>query len=190
MTSTTQRVMPSELRVRPVTGDDHEELRAVLSADRIREMADSGIDETYEAAADGSIALIVQGVARAWFVELPGHGTLSVQTYTPFGIPGVWGGDVINGALAGTVGRKGVGTAAMAAVMDELFAAPDVHRLMGFVAVTNVPSLRMCDRLGFTREGTARQMLPHGEGHVDAVVMGLLRGEWRGSAAIEKEMSA
>ncbi|WP_166354528.1 GNAT family N-acetyltransferase [Phytoactinopolyspora limicola] len=188
MTTTVSRVLPSELAVRPITETDQDVVDAFLSADRIGEMADSGFTAADDETRQHIVSFISAGTARGWFVELSGYGPLCIQLYMPFGIPGVWSGDVINGVEAARVGRRGVGTACMAVVLDELFGGPDVHRLMGFVSVTNEPSLRMCDRLGFTREGIARDQMPSPDGRVDAVMMGLLRDEWQGAAAIERRL--
>ncbi|MBK1787992.1 GNAT family N-acetyltransferase [Prauserella cavernicola] len=188
MTSTMSRLLPSELVVREISERDQDIVDEFLSAERISSMSDSGFTEADDETRQHVISYISAGIARGWFVELPGHGPLCLQLYMPFGVPGVWSGDVINGPGASGVGRPGVGTACMAAVLDALFAGDDVHRLMGFVSVTNVPSLRMCDRLGFTREGLVREQMPSPDGRVDAVVMGLLSREWRGAAAIEEQL--
>lgn len=193
ITRRSARLMPSELVVRRIREDDQDLVDSFLSDERLRAMEESGFTEADESTRRDLLPLVLEGIARGWFVELPGTGPLSIQIYMPFGIPGVWSGDVINGPLAGSVGRRGVGTASMAVVLDALFAEPDVHRLMGFVSVTNEASLRMVDRLGFTREGVARQIMPSPSsptGRLDAVVMGLLRSEWQGAAAIERSLGS
>ena len=185
------RLLPSELVVRPIVEGDQALIDSFLSNERLREMEESGFTESEGVTRRDVLPLVLEGIARGWFVELPGSGPLCIQIYMPFGVPGVWSGEVINGPLAGGVGRRGVGTASMAVVLDALFADPAVHRLMGFVAVTNEASLRMVDRLGFTREGVARQLIPSPTsptGRLDAVVMGLLRSEWQGAAAVERSL--
>jgi RimJ/RimL family protein N-acetyltransferase len=52
----------------------------------------------------------------------------------------------------GSQGR-GIATEALTAVLDELFAARGMHRVVAQVDDRNVPVQRLLDRLGFRREG-------------------------------------
>jgi RimJ/RimL family protein N-acetyltransferase len=52
----------------------------------------------------------------------------------------------------GSQGR-GIATEALTAVLDELFAAHGMHRVVAQVDDRNVPVQRLLDRLGFRREG-------------------------------------
>lgn len=50
------------------------------------------------------------------------------------------------------------------------------QRITSIIAVSNERSIRLCEGLGFTREGTMRRMMP---GNEDAFVYGLLADECR-----------
>ncbi|AZM57354.1 GNAT family protein [Streptomyces sp. NPDC005900] len=191
MTGQKRRLLPSELTVRPATVGDQSLLDTFISNERIAEMAESGFTASDENTRTQVLPLIEQGLIKGWFVELPGHGALSVQIYAPTGTPGVWSGDTINAPDVDGLPFRWIGTACMAVTLDALFADEEVYRLCGHVAVTNPPSLAMCDRLGFTREGIAREHMPVGPGRrADAVVMGMLRREWQGAATLEKLATA
>lgn len=191
MIQETRRLLPSELVLRKATSADQPLMDSFLSDERIAEMSDSGFTQADRQTREQVLALVDQGMIKGWIVELPGHGPLSAQIYAPAGTPGVWSGDTLNAPDLGRLGLRWIGTAAMALTLDELFKDPEVYRLTGYVAVTNHPSLSMCDRLGFTREGLAREHMPHASGsRVDAVVMGMLRHEWMGADALEKQATA
>ncbi|WP_328708581.1 GNAT family protein [Microbispora hainanensis] len=190
-TPTSRRLLPSDLTIRSITSDDQELVDSFIGPERIAEMKDSGFTESDEVTTRQLISLVSAGVLRGWFVTLPGHGALSIQTYAPTGVAGVWSGECVTAPEAATLGFRGVGTACMALAMDALFDDPQVHRLMGYVAVTNTASLRMCERLGFRREGLAREQMPIGDGkRSDAAIMAILRREWEGAATIEKKLIA
>lgn len=190
MSKSMRRVLPSELVIREATSADQPLLDSFLSDGRIDEMGDSGYSETDKQTREQTLPLIDQGLIKGWIVELPGHGPLSVQLYVPDGIPGVWSGDTVNGPDLGRLQLRWIGTASFAVTLDEFFKDPEVYRLNGHVAVTNPPSLAMCDRLGFTREGIARGYFPHPtNGRIDAVRMSLIRHEWVGAAEIESQVA-
>jgi RimJ/RimL family protein N-acetyltransferase len=191
MTTVPRRLLPSELTIRPIAADDQDLVDAFIGPERLREMQSSGFAESDEATTRQLIELVGAGVLKGWFVALPEQRPLSIQTYAPTGIDGVWSGECVTAPWAAQLGLRGVGTACMALAMDALFADPTVHRLMGYVAVANHPSLQMCERLGFTREGIAREQMPIGGGRrSDAVIMGILRREWQGASGVERQLAA
>ncbi|MGV9882250.1 GNAT family N-acetyltransferase [Streptomyces sp. NPDC003006] len=190
MASQKRRLLPSELVARPATTNDQLLLDKFISNERIEEMAESGFTGTDEIIRDQVLPLIDQGLIKGWFIELPSHGPLSIQLYAPTGTSGVWSGETINAPGHGDLPFRWIGTACMAVALDALFADKEVYRLSGHVAVTNPASLAMCDRLGFVREGIAREHMPVGpELRADAIVMAMLRGEWQGAAALEKQVT-
>ncbi|MGV2920128.1 GNAT family N-acetyltransferase [Streptomyces alfalfae] len=191
MTGTESRMLPSELKIRPTTLSDQHLVEEIFSDERLAAMGDTAFPQGYEQAREQLLALMEQGVMKGWFVELPGFGVLSAQFYAPSGFEGTWSGDTVTAPGVETLGRRGIGTACMALALDALFADESVHRLAGQVAVINPAALAMCDRMGFQREGLARSHMatPAGK-RVDAVMVGLLRSEWAGAAAVEQRLLA
>ncbi|MFJ9008626.1 GNAT family N-acetyltransferase [Streptomyces canus] len=191
MSGTKPRLLPSELKARPATPADQSLVDEIFSDERLADMGDAAFPQSYEQAREQLLPLMEQGVMKGWFIELPGFGVLSAQFYAPTGFGGTWSGDTVNTPAAGTLGRRGTGTACMAVALDALFADESVRRLSGQVAVINPAALAVCGRMGFTREGLARSHMvtPAGE-RVDAVMMGLLREEWAGAAAVERQLLA
>ncbi|QUI34609.1 GNAT family N-acetyltransferase [Streptomyces alfalfae] len=191
MSGTESRMLPSELKIRPTTLSDQHLVEEIFSDERLAAMGDTAFPQGYEQAREQLLALMEQGVMKGWFVELPGFGVLSAQFYAPSGFEGTWSGDTVTAPGVETLGRRGIGTACMALALDALFADESVHRLAGQVAVINPAALAMCDRMGFQREGLARSHMatPAGK-RVDAVMVGLLRSEWAGAAAVEQRLLA
>jgi len=77
--------------------------------------------------------------------------------------------------LPGGRGR-GVATRAVRTLADHVH-ANGVRRLEAVVRPENEPSIRVLERLGFTREGRLRQLLRYRDDRVDALLYSLLAGE-------------
>ncbi|HEX5709681.1 MAG TPA: GNAT family protein [Pyrinomonadaceae bacterium] len=73
---------------------------------------------------------------------------------------------------------RGLGTRAVALLVDKLFGETDLERLYALVATENTPSRRLLERLGFRSEGVMREHYVIQGARVDEVVYGLLRREW------------
>jgi ribosomal-protein-alanine N-acetyltransferase len=54
--------------------------------------------------------------------------------------------------------RQGFATEGVEAVVGHAFASLSIHRLEALVALDNAPSQRVVEKLGFTREGVAREV--------------------------------
>jgi hypothetical protein len=189
MSQRRERLLPSQLTLRHAVLEDQSLVNWFLSEERVRQLGMSGFTESDDETRQQVLALVDQGLIKGWVVEMKEFGPLSLQLYAPTGTPGVWSGDILNAPSLEHVPYHGIGTACFAAALDAVFADPCVIRICGHVSVTNPPSLGMCDRLGLTREGVARQHMPMRDGtRVDAVVMAILRSEWRGSVLFEKEV--
>ena len=78
---------------------------------------------------------------------------------------------------AGYEGR-GIATQSVRAVLRFAFDALDLNRVELKCATGNGASVRLAERLGFTREGVLRQAEYLEEGFVDLYVFGLLRAEF------------
>ena len=75
--------------------------------------------------------------------------------------------------------RKGLARDAVATLISFAFERMDLHRLEADVDPRNTRSLRLLERLGFQREGCLRERY-HLNGELqDAVLLGLLRPEWK-----------
>jgi RimJ/RimL family protein N-acetyltransferase len=84
-------------------------------------------------------------------------------------------------ALARKAWGRGLGLRAVDTVLRFAFESLRVHRVEADADPRNERSLRLLERLNFQREGLLRERY-HVSGEVqDAVVLGLLRSEWRGS---------
>lgn len=82
-------------------------------------------------------------------------------------------------ALRQTYWGHGLGSEAVGAVLDFAFETMRMHRIEADVDPRNDRSLRLLERFGFEREGLLRERYYlHGE-RQDAVLMGLLRANWR-----------
>jgi RimJ/RimL family protein N-acetyltransferase len=85
-------------------------------------------------------------------------------------------------ALGRAFWGRGYMAAALPAVIEFTFGQLGLQRLSADVDPRNAPSIRALERLGFRREGVLREhYLVQGEPQ-DAIVYGLLRREWLGSA--------
>jgi ribosomal-protein-alanine N-acetyltransferase len=73
---------------------------------------------------------------------------------------------------------RGHGTRAVALLVEKLFGETRLHRVYATVSVENDASIRLLERLGFTREGVMREHYLIQGRRVDEVIYGLLRPEW------------
>lgn len=82
--------------------------------------------------------------------------------------------------LAADAQGRGIATRAVRALVQECFGPMGLHRVEIRVAPDNARSLAIARWLGFTEEGTLRQVERMGEGWLDLVVLSCLAHEWRG----------
>ncbi len=73
---------------------------------------------------------------------------------------------------------QGLATRACHAVIDDLFTARGMHRVVINVHPDNVRSRRVPERLGFRQEGVLRGVVRHDHGFDDWVVYAMLEDEW------------
>lgn len=74
---------------------------------------------------------------------------------------------------------KGFGTEACQIGLRYAFEELNLHRITGSVFSYNTASLRMCEKLGFVREGAYREFLERGGQRYDMILLGMLRPEWQ-----------
>ena len=128
----------------PVTGDTIEH---VLAHDLRGRPAGAGWPSTESAFALGFIA--VGGLT--WLVaDETGHVVGELGTKGP---PDPAGCVEIGYGLAGSSRGRGLGTRAVAALVDWLLHSPGVTTLVAHVAADNHPSRRLLERLGFSADG-------------------------------------
>jgi len=72
----------------------------------------------------------------------------------------------------------GYGREAVGLLVDHVLRAVSVERVGATCDVTNEPSFRLLEGLGFRREGTLRSALFHHSAWHDVFVYGITRGEW------------
>ena len=126
---------------------------------------------------DGGVELLVVPKDGEFADEPVGSVSLAPikqpDGYANFGVwlhPDVWG--------------NGYALAAGAHLLDYGFDSHRLHRVSATVAGGNDASQRLCERLGFTHEGAAREAWFLDGEHVDAVHYGLLEREWDGVGAL------
>ena len=79
---------------------------------------------------------------------------------------------------------KGLATEAARALVDLAFESYPLHRLFAQLDPRNGPSVRLCERLGMTREAHFRRDFPEKDGTWgDTGIHGLLREEWEAARA-------
>jgi len=85
------------------------------------------------------------------------------------------------GILVGEPAFRGKGYAmeAAALLLDMAFGPLGLHRVYLHVFPENVAAIRLYERVGFVKEGCLRQHVKKGGALRDAMVMGLLSGEWK-----------
>ena len=74
---------------------------------------------------------------------------------------------------------KGYGTEALRLGLDFAFNNLNLHRLALGVFAFNEPAIRLYQRLGFTHEGTERELVFRDGRRHDLLVFGMLAREWR-----------
>lgn len=80
--------------------------------------------------------------------------------------------------LAEAFQGRGHVTRTVALLVDKLFRETDLHRVFATVSVENAASIRLLERLGFTREGLMREHYLIQGRRIDEVIFGVLRHEW------------
>jgi RimJ/RimL family protein N-acetyltransferase len=82
-------------------------------------------------------------------------------------------------ALVAEARGKGIGTAAIAQIVEFAFVRGNLRRLHLQLIASNVGALRAYEKAGFLIEGRQREHAWVRGRYEDIIVMGLLRSEWR-----------
>ncbi|RJL33527.1 GNAT family N-acetyltransferase [Bailinhaonella thermotolerans] len=118
---------------------------------------------------------------RAWTLTCDGGepvGHITLRTDTP-GWTGRVGLVIVDPAERG----KGHAEAMVRHVVDHAFGELGLHRVELGVYVQNAGAIRVYERLGFVREGLAREVAHAGGEWWSAYEMSVLAGEWKSPAA-------
>lgn len=76
---------------------------------------------------------------------------------------------------------KGLMSEAIAPIIQYGFEKMQLHRIEAFIGPDNTPSLKLVEKLGFTKEGHLRQHFCKDEIMEDSVVLSLLKQEYENS---------
>lgn len=111
-----------------------------------------------------------------WLVDLRGEPVGTVAVMSPS-----WhmGYAEIGYMLSEAHQGRGLGTRAVALLIDKLLRETDLHRIYAMICPENTASIRLVERLGFVREGMMREHYLIQGRRVDEVIYGLLRREWQ-----------
>jgi [ribosomal protein S5]-alanine N-acetyltransferase len=115
-----------------------------------------------------------------WMVELDGHiiGTVAARELSRF-----QGRVEIGYMLSSAYHGRGLGTRAVAMVLERLFEWPFLHRVWLTTAADNLASQGLARKHGFTLEGVMREHYLIDGQRKDQQVWGLLRSEWEARRA-------
>jgi ribosomal-protein-serine acetyltransferase len=105
--------------------------------------------------------------------RLAGGVGVTIGPFNVAGDIGYWVAEAFEG--------RGLVTSACRAFIDFGFTDAGLHRIVIRAAPDNVRSRAIAERLGFTREGVAREEGLSADGFHDLVVYGLLAHEWPSS---------
>ena len=142
-------IVTPRLSLRPARPDDLEGLHAVLSDPRATLWWSTPPHQTIEQTAAWLDAMMANGPDHPDFVvELDGRvvGKAGFHVLPDVGYilhPDVWG--------------RGLATEAVAAAIDHVFATTDLETLTADVDPDNAASIRLLERLGFVRTGSAER---------------------------------
>lgn len=77
-----------------------------------------------------------------------------------------------------SAGQKGLMTEAVAAIIDHGFTHMGLNRIEAMAGPANIPSLKILNYFGFSREGLLRSHFFKNGKMEDSAVFGLLKSEW------------
>jgi ribosomal-protein-alanine N-acetyltransferase len=170
----------SSIRLRPLRLDDAEIMhgwRRESTINRFNPLDDLSIDALAERLSkEGHDLSNRECTSFRWMVEKGGEAVGSVAISS---VAWRMGYAEIGYLMGESQHGKGLGTSAVNLLVNKVFAESSLRRLIATISVENVPSWRLVERLGFTREGTLRQhYVVQGRPVDEYCCYGLLRSEW------------
>jgi ribosomal-protein-alanine N-acetyltransferase len=174
------------LHLREITMDDAEWFLAHFSTPEIvwgqGHPAPGGIEDAREQLARYIVDLFAQGRGLRWGIVLEGADALigSAGLYD-------WDREIGSAELGYDLDPRhwgrGIMTEALRAILGFAFEVMRLDRVQALAMPRNERSLRLVERLGFTREGVLRHHGHDETGAVcDDVILSLLRDEWGATA--------
>lgn len=110
-----------------------------------------------------------------WFIEAGGEPVGSVSLKN---ISRQMGLAEIGYGVAEAHQGRGIATRAVRLLVDKVFRETSLRKIIALVHDQNVPSCRLLERLGFTREGLLREHYVIEGVPVNEILFGLLSKEW------------
>lgn len=164
------QIVTSRLTLRFARPDDLEAMHAVLSDPRAVQWWSSPPHETLDQTRDWLEAMIAgSGPGLDFVIEFEGRVVGKAGFFAPPDVgyilhPDVWG--------------RGLATEAVGAVLDRLFEATDHPMVTADVDPDNAASIRLLEKLGFLRTGSAENTWNIGGVWKDSVFYALSREAW------------
>ena len=163
-------IVTPRLTLRFASCDDLEEMHAVLSDARAMQWWSSPPHETLDQTRDWLEAMIAgSGPGLDFVIEFEGRVVGKAGFFTP---PDV--GYILHRDVWG----RGLATEAVGAVLDRLFETTDHAMAKADVDPANVASIRLLEKLGFLRTGSAENTWNIGGAWKDSVFYALSREAW------------
>jgi RimJ/RimL family protein N-acetyltransferase len=176
------------LRLRTIEADDVPALYAVFSDPRVmRYWSSAPLQELAEAAALQAeiVALMRADTLYQWGIERHDADGL-IGTVTLYRLDLAHRRSELGFALGSAQWGRGFATEAVGAVIAHAFDGRGLHRLEADADPRNDASLHVLEKLGFRREGLARERYQlYGELQ-DSVLLGLLAPEWRARRGVRR----
>ena len=169
------------LRLRPLAESDVAEVFAVFSDPVVMRYWDGPLMKTLQDAMQ-YIDHIHHGFRRRDFFQwgiADSSTDAIIGTCTLIHISAIHQRAEIGFALHQTQWGKGFGTETVRAILEFAFGTLKLHRIEADVDPRNDRSLHLLERLGFEREGCLRERYFLNGERQDAVMMGLLRANWK-----------
>lgn len=169
------------VRMVPVTVELADELHAVVEANRAHLAAwlPWARDQRHEdgrAFLENCVARMAADRALVFAIYVDGRlaGIIDLQ-----GIDRVAGDATIGYWLAGIHTRQGIVTTCAARLLDLCFTELGLRRVQLRAEPRNRSSRRVAERLGFTLEGTLREVAPFHDRWIDLCLYSMLAHEWQ-----------
>lgn len=165
-------IRTGRLLLRPARSDDLDAVHAVLSHPEAMRWWSTTAHEDIEQSQAWLEAMIANTAAGAadFVVEYEGRVV---------GKAGCWKAPEVGYILHPDVWGRGLGTEALGAVIDHVFATTELGGLTADVDPNNAASIRLLERLGFVRTGAAKATWHVGGQWMDSLYYGLERSRWQ-----------
>jgi len=163
-------ILTPRLTLRSARADDLAAMHAVLSDPRATRWWSTPPHETLEQTRDWLDSMIAHGPDNPDFV-IERDGVV-------IGKAGFWKLPEVGYILHPDHWGQGIAAEAVGAAIDHVFATSALDELIADVDPGNAASIRLLERLGFVRTGSARATIEVGGVWMDSLYYGLSRARW------------